>query len=350
MQRWLEAHPKIEIISRDRASPYALAARQGAPQAIQVADRWHLLKNLGEALKRMLDTYNKELRLASKEAGSGSVKKEVSVKQIKNTFESKVPMRQGVKDKQLPTKFELNFAEVKRLRKEGHSIKSIHRKTGVHRQTIKRYLKYDAYPVPGTQKNKGKGILKFEKHIREKWNAGENNVKQLWREIRDMGYKGSFQSVYRLTANYPKSHLEKTLPLPERVKIWSAKKVSLLLGKPFESLDEDEQHFLRCFYKHCPAANKASQLARKFKEMTDKLRKKKLAPWIAMAKASGIAAIKSFANGLLQDYDAVKAAVSLKWSNGQVEGQVNRLKNIKRQMYGRASFELLKKRVLYDSY
>lgn len=87
----------------------------------------------------------------------------------------------------------------------------------------------------------------------------------------------------------------------------------------------------------------------KFKEMTDMPRKKRLAHWINRALESNIPAMKNFAKGLLQDYDAVKAAVTLKWSNGQVEGHVNRLKNIKRQMYGRASFELLRKRVLMDS-
>lgn len=71
--------------------------------------------------------------------------------------------------------------------------------------------------------------------------------------------------------------------------------------------------------------------------------------WIEKAKNSGIGALKNYAAGLEQDYDAVKAAVSLTWSNSQVEGQINRLKNIKRQMYGRASFDLLRKRVLMDS-
>jgi transposase len=83
---------------------------------------------------------------------------------------------------------------------------------------------------------------------------------------------------------------------------------------------------------------------RRFKKMTDELGKRRLDTWIKDAKESEISALKTFANGLLRDYDAVRAAVSLKWSNGQVEGQVNRLKNIKRQMYGRGGFELLKKR------
>jgi transposase len=101
--------------------------------------------------------------------------------------------------------------------------------------------------------------------------------------------------------------------------------------------------------EHCPKAKEANSLALQFKEMTDKLKESMLDPWLERVANSNITALKNFASGLKQDYDAVKAAVSLEWSNGQVEGQVNRLKMIKRQMYGRASFELLRKRVLTNS-
>lgn len=139
------------------------------------------------------------------------------------------------------------------------------------------------------------------------------------------------------------------LPTPLTVKVWSARKVSLLLSKPFENLEAESQAYLRTLYKICPETSKASQLARKFKDMTDRLRKKKLDSWINKALESGIPATINFAKGQQKDHDAIKAAVSLKWSNGQVERQINRLKNIKRQMYGRASFELLRKRVLMGS-
>lgn len=106
---------------------------------------------------------------------------------------------------------------------------------------------------------------------------------------------------------------------------------------------------MKAFINHCPDASKANTLALQFKEMTNKLKAEQLDPWIEKAKTSGIVALENFAAGLKNDYDAVKAAVSLKWSNGQVEGQVNRLKTIKRQMYGCASFHLLRKRVLVDT-
>lgn len=335
VKKWLEIHPGIEIITRDRATCYSQAAELGAPQAIQVADRWHLLKNLGEALKRLLDKHNQELHLVARdiaqakrdeEQAEESTSQSIEITEQKPEVDCTLP-----KEEEPLSKYELNFREVKRLKSQGHSIRSIHRQTGVHRQTIKRYLKYEEYPqkiIGGTKTSKA---LPFEDYLRKRWGEGEKRHMQLWREIKEQGFTGSPQSVYRFVCKYPRDRSAENLPPPLRVKTWSARKVSVLMSKSFEDLDEASQNFLRAFYKRCPQANKASQLVRKFKNMTDQLRRKHLNRWIDMALESGIPSLKNFAKGLQQDYDAVKAAVALKWSNGQVEGQVNRLKNIKRQ-------------------
>jgi transposase len=351
LEKWLKDHPGVEIISRDRASAYSQGAKAGAPDAIQVADRWHLLKNLGDALKKMLDRYNKELRLAAEDIAKTERKKEMEAK--KNDKKLNTPVRKKAanikKDNGIAeSKFKLNFKEVKRLRKEGASIKSIHRQTGLHRQTIKRYLQYDEYPTP-SRHNLNKEVADFEDYVRKRWTQGERNVKQIWREIKEQGFTGSFQKIYRVTKDYPRDPDKENLPPPLKIQAWSARKVSILLRKEIDSLEKDEQIYLKAFMKHCPKATEANSLALQFKEMTDKLKVSLLDPWIEKAQNCGITALKNFASGLKQDYDAVRAAVSLEWSNGQVEGQVNRLKMIKRQMYGRASFELLRKRVLMDS-
>lgn len=207
-------------------------------------------------------------------------------------------------------------------------------------------MKYDKYPEPSL--GRVSKVSDYEDYIQQRWKEGITNVRQLWREIQEKGYKGAVQSVYRLTSKYSKNPKEK-LPPTLKIKAWSARKVSRLLGKDFGDLKEEEQEYLNVFVKHCPDALKANALAKEFKEMTDKLKVSLLDPWIEKAKSSGIAALKNFAVGLENDYDAIKAAVSLEWSNGQVEGQVNRLKMIKRQMYGRASFELLRRKVLDNS-
>jgi transposase len=355
LENWLKDHPGVEVISRDRASAYSSGAKAGAPDAIQVADRWHLLKNLGDALKRMLNAYNRELRLAAKdialaERAQETKQLEKEQHQPKYVAKEKTALDNDASPaKPRISKHHLNFLEVKKLKEKGNSINSIRRHTGLHKQTIKRYLQYEEYPEPVSVSTYNIEIKDYEEHIQKRWKEGERNGKQLWREIKEQGFTGSFQSVYRLINNYPRNPGKEKLPPPIKIKAWSARRVSVLLGRDIDTLKEDEQMYLKAFIKHCPDASEANTLALQFKEMTNKLKTEMLDPWIEKAKTSGIVALENFAAGLKNDYAAVKNAVSLKWSNGQVEGQVNRLKTIKRQMYGRASFHLLRKRVLMDT-
>jgi transposase len=355
LKDWLKKHPGVEIITRDRSGSYALGAKQGAPKAIQVADRWHLLKNLGDAIKKMLDKNNVELKKTAKLLAESSCLKTETEEEHANVFnglpkDGPIARKEITKEKSLfISTQEFKFLEVKRLRKEGYSIRSIHRQTGVHRQIIKKYFKYDEYPCNKIRRRTKTEIYKYEDFIRNEWEGGERNKAELWRKITSQGYRGSIGSFYRFTKKYPSDTEIEKLPEPLKITVWSARKVSVLISQKIEILKEEEQNFLRTLYKRSPEIKQASQLVRRFKKMTDELSKKKLDGWINDAKECQASAMKTFANGLQRDYDAVKAAVSLKWSNGQVEGQVNRLKNIKRQMYGRAGFELLKKKVLMQT-
>lgn len=177
VKKWLETRPGIEIVSRDRASCYSKAAELGAPQAIQVADRWHLLKNLGDALKRMLDKHNQELRLAAKDIAQAQRDEEETrkstVEEIDSNGEPAANNSPAPKEKQPLSKYELNFLEVKRLKSEGHSNRSIHRQTGIQRETIKRYLNYEEYPQKEIVASKASLALPFESYLRKRWSDGE---------------------------------------------------------------------------------------------------------------------------------------------------------------------------------
>ena len=347
---WLQHHPGIEVISRDRASNYAEAARNGAPDAVQVADRWHLLKNLGDALKRMLNTYHKELQLAATDIAQAE--RDEKIKQIEKSRET----TPGENEQQPSSpgepsmaKYELIFQEVKKLQSEGASKKSVIRQLGLHGETVRKYWKYDEYPKGTITPAIGSKAYQFEVYLRKRWDEGERNRKELWREIKEQGFTGSFQSVYRLTDKFPQGKDRKTSSPPLAIRIWSAKKVSILLGAKEKDWTSEEQEFLEKLFRHFPAAKNAHDLALQFKAIANERKSDQLDPWLEAVRASGINTLKNFAKGLKQDYEAVKAAMTVCWSNGQVEGQVNRLKNIKRQMYGRASFSLQRKRVLMDS-
>lgn len=312
LEKWLKSHPGVEIISRDRAGSYAQGAGAGAPDAIQVADRWHLLKNLGDALKRMLDKHNQELRLAAVDIAEAKRKKEVEAEGKSQKQSTPLEEAKAFDTTNITTesKFELNFKKVKSLQEQGASIKSIHRQTGLHRQTIKRYLKYEEYPEPALR-GQNTEIAGYEDYIRERWNQGERNGNQLWREIKEQGFTGSFQSIYRLIKGYPRDTDRAKLPPPLKIRAWSARKVSILLGKEMGLLKEEEQSYLKAFIRHCPKAEEANSLALEFKEMTNELKGNRLDPWLKKVADSGITALKNFARGLKQDYGAVKAAVSL---------------------------------------
>jgi transposase len=123
--------------------------------------------------------------------------------------------------------------------------------------------------------------------------------------------------------------------------------VAWLLFKPPADLARDERAFVAELQAHSPPLATATALAQQFRDMVRQRKAKSLESWINEALASDLIEMRRFADGLRQDQAAVEAALSLPWSNGQTEGHVNRLKTIKRQMYGRASFHVLRQRVLW---
>lgn len=337
---WLKAHPGVEIISRDRANCYAEGAKQGAPEAIQVADRWHLLKNLGEALKRMLEKWNPQLRLVAKELAAQQQQQKQEEIQAAGIIGPTVSLSSPTAQRALL------FQEVKKLLEEGYKLKTIARRLHISRNTVRRYRHYDQYPAKSIPDHRKSTVLPWKEHLTSRWEEGERNIKQLWREIQQQGYSGSAGSVYRFFEYLPKD--AETLPLPELlVKNWTPTKVQYLISKKEKELTEEEQSFLAVFFQKCPKAELARNLALSFRTIFEQKDAKALPDWIQQAKNSGIPALKNFSVGLEADYEAVKAAATHPWSNGQVEGQVNRLKMIKRQMYGRAGFDLLRKRVVF---
>lgn len=345
--RWLESHPSIEIISRDRADAYAQAAKNGSPDAVQIADRWHLLKNLSDALKRMLDKHHKALRAAATELASAKRAQQDEAKALNNIL-GPIPANPPEETpSQAPDPTYLsNFQEVKRLQAQGIPVRAIARQTGLHRGTVKRYLSHDTYPMRSAPLQNPAPVYAYEQHLKSRWEEGVRNSKELWREIVQLGFKGSFQSVYRFSRQFVQGQAEERSEPPLQVRLWSARRVSLLLGKPSEELTEEESIFAQGLFKACPLIERAARLGQKFKQMAKNRQANQLDEWMKEAADSDIEALKNFAKGLKQDYDAVKAALTYEWSNGQVEGHVNRLKTIKRQMYGRAGFSLLKKRIL----
>ena len=362
---WLLAHPGVEIVSRDRGKEYVSAVTAALPQATQVADRWHLLKNLRQALETLLLHKRSVLKNAA-EAGQGTEPPPSSHvpfhAQATGTPEQKTtPTKAAQNQEARRQRRQERFEHVHRLHEQGHSIRSMARETNLSRKTVRKYLSTDICPqYPGRPVRSGKTIS-WLPYLEQRWQGGCTNATQLWREIVAQGFNGGRGFVARWAARQ-----RELLPAPSRhhrqqpehvtpplVRLtnpppWSAQRASWLLMKDQAQMDEIEQRVLARMVKTDLQVATARSLVERFVAIVRRREVGKLRQWLADAMDSGVRALLSFAKGIHRDIAAVANALSLPWSNGPVEGHVNRLKFIKRMMYGRANFDLLRKRVLFQ--
>lgn len=333
---WLTTHPGIEVVSRDRSNEYIAAITAGAPQAMQVADRWHVLRNLSEALQRLLEKHAPALHLAARQIqGPGERLSDDQATEGFNAIQT------------LPSRRELRFREVKRLVAEGYSQRAIAHRLRMSRNTIQRYLGTDKLPQRQLRGPRPSNLAAHVPYLEARWMDGCHNSRILWEEIRQRGYPGSYSSVRRFVRRYRSKH-HRPLSLPSAIaRPLSPRQATWLFILAPEELAAEQAAYREALCQTCPDLATAYELAQRFVTMFQQRQVDHLDPWLADAQSSAISSLRTFAAGLLKDYDAVRAALELEWSNGQVEGQVNRLKVIKRDMYGRAKFDLLRLRVLH---
>jgi transposase len=340
---WLRAHPGVQVISRDRASNYAEGARHGAPGAVQVADRWHLLKNLGDALYRMLDRQPRILREVAR-----AMHRRLNPSPEPSP-ESDPPTSTAAPapvDKPL-TYRQHRFQQVKTLLAQGHSQRQVARQLHLHRQTVARYQAYDELPRHTAPQNTSKAAG-FLPYIQQRLNDQDCTLKQLFHELQSMGFTGSYVSLWRAAKHVSptdrrKSKRQAAPPVPP----FSPRQAMWLLVCSDDQLDQEQRHWRDKLLQHSQQAARAYPLAQRFVQMVKQRQAEALDAWLLDALCSEVPQLVYFARGLQQDYAAVKAALELPWSSGQTEGQITRLKLIKRQMYGRARFDLLRLRVLH---
>jgi len=350
---WLSMHPGVEIISRDRATAYAEAARTAAPLAQQVADRWHLLKNLTEVFERVLQNRSSSLGAAASVIAQAQVNSSPAIIEAGPT--TMLSSRDGKQSLESRKHRYARYKKVMRLRRKGVSIRSIAKVMKMSRMTVYKYIRADCFPQRAPSRSRGSALNKYLSYIHRRWAEGCNNATQICREVVEQGYKGEEAMVRRYVGRL-RVRL-KALPEKEQLKIEkldtafrtpSPRGAVWLLLKEEKDLKEDEREFIDQLTRQCPEIKKARELAGEFQKMIKQREVDKLDVWIEAARVSQIKEMVGFADGLNTDREAVRGSLKYEWSNGQVEGQVNRLKLIKRQMYGRAKFDLLKARVLYS--
>jgi transposase len=347
LARWLIDHPCVNIISRDRGCYYAQGAKLGAPQALQVADRFHLLCNLRVTLVRMLDRHS---RLIREVVHSVNVS-QTSFLQHDNYNEYPSHTNYNSKEASRFRRFE-QYSQVIELHKLGTSMRQIARQTGLNRGTVLRYLHAGQFPERAARRYR-RQIDSFISYLHKRWEEGCHNASQLTQELSKLGFVGSYYMVRRCVADWrtknyvPRQKPESIKGNYKPLQRLSPSRVAWLLVKKPEVQSEEEQKFLEVLWQQCPKVKRAYELAQEFVQIVRKRESSSLNNWILQTHQPEIPhELRVFAGGLRRDFEAVQAALNFEWNNGQLEGQINRLKLIKRQMYGRAGFELLRRRVL----
>lgn len=346
---WLRSHPEVEFISRDRGGAYADAAREAAPQAVQVLDRWHLLKNLSEHLERFVDGQRSLVEQAAADVRA----KQMIDASLAASAETMLSSKEDAEKQEHRQKRYERYLKVIELREQGLSERAISGTLCINRATVRKFLHSDGFPERGQKKRTGSILDPYIPYIHRRWAEGCHNARQLWREIRDRGYEGGTGMVRRyakrlrrLLAELTPQQQAKFLSTKEAFKAPTSRRAGRWLQAEPGELADVQRAFVERLKDLCPAAGKVGELTRWFRKLVNERCPAQLDDWLDAAQRSAAAELKSFAHSLGKEYEAVRAALSYEWSQGQVEGQITRLKLIKRQMYGRANFDLLKQRVL----
>jgi len=325
---WLRRHLGVAVLARDRADAYALAGRMAVPTALQVADRFHLVRNVSDALYALL----RSRPWVRPDTDDYSVGLAVSPPSLDTVQVQPLEGR--------PTALkEARWQAVQQWRKRGLSHRAIAAQVGIDRRTVRRYLELTSPPVYPRRRKRLRKIGPYLEYLSRRWSEGYRNVRQLYRELVRLGYQGSESTLrtvvhpWRLLARPPPQG--KSPPLRR------------LLLPPAARLSEEERSLLGPILEANPLLALGHRLKEGFLQIVRDKDAAGLEPWLQKAEGSGLAAFQTVARGIRQDWEAVKAALATPWSTAQCEGQICRLKLIKRLAYGRAKPDLLRQRVLH---
>jgi transposase len=356
LEKWLKAHAGVEIISRDRGGPYAEGARKGAPDAQQVADRFHLLVNLSEALKPFFNRKQESLKVLAEKPPETFSEEEAKQLEAWYAGQSSYTKKQRARSDAYQQARVESYHQVHELRAKAAEITLIAHQTGLSRQTVHTYLKMEHPPARKTGKRSGSVIDPYKEYLVKRWNEGVRNAQQVYREIKARGYTGSDQPIQRYYVQFRKAKdhrkfkqvdptLETAVKASPKRPPTASQVAHWITFKEDQRLEWQQKHLTQL----CEGDQEIREANLLIQEFTTMLRERKgerFDAWLEKVEQQGIPELCGFAQSLKKDYEAVKAGLTLGWSQGPVEGHVHRLKLLKRQAYGRASFQTLRKRVL----
>jgi transposase len=331
---WLRHHPGVEVISRDRSKDYQRGATDGAPTAQQVLDRWHVLKNLREAVERFLN----RTQLQQQAQATNQLRQ-------KRTS-SELARREGSRQRRLTL-----YNQVMALHQQGGTISEIARRLHIGKPRVRKFIAAKSFPEWSHVQQTRSAIDPYRGALKQLWDQGCRSPQELWQHLQaERGFSGGYMLVYRW-AQLQKEVDEEALKQSQQEKGATAKSMAprhlswSFLRDP-SRLEKQEQERLSLIRRE-KNVDLVYSLAQQFVSMVKERKAERLSSWLGDCQISGITELVNFAQGLEKEGSALHAALTLPYSNGQTEGQINRLKLLKRQAYGRAQFDLLRLRVLH---
>jgi len=339
---WLSRHPGVEVISRDRGDSFTQGATEGAPQALQVADRWHLLANLRDAVTRWLARCSQQWKpIVCRKPATSDGDRQTSVRQPS--------LAEQLSGRRRERRIE-RYQKCRELHQQGLTNRQIGRALGLHEATVHKFIEAESFPERAVPV-RSRLTDAYADYLKQRWHQGCHNARVLYEELCKRGFTGSYESVCRSVSKWrvaPRfrraaiaaEHSTTTPRLTADQLAW------LLVQAPKDRSAESEQLVLELSGLNTCWSN-GIELARMFPDSMRNQSVTQFDTWIERALGDEVPGeIRRFARGLYCDLDAVRMAFNSPWSNGQTEWHVNRLKMIKRQMYGRAGFDLLRIRFL----
>ena len=342
---WFSRHPNVQIVTRDRSPTFATAIRRGAPQAVQIADRFHLHMNAMTCLETLLireqATIRRvcaSLRTHHRNAQPASPPKLLASERLGRERRARRSAR---------------YEQVVHLKTQGWSQRAIAQETGLHPQSVAIYLKAGQFPESAPHPARSRVIEPYLDYLRHQCEQGEHNGRRLFQEIRAQGYPAGVTEVYVAIQPWrthgPTASLARATEV-QQYQSYSPKQTLWLLFKAQRAAHEEQ--FVQTLLEQNEIIAHTYEMVRRFRRFRQILTERDetaLPPWAFEAETSQIPELKRFVQHLRQDGEAVENALLFASSQGQVEGQVNRLKVFKRQGYGRASPALLQTRLVAAS-
>jgi transposase len=347
---WLRQHPGVEIIVRDRAGAYAEGGKQGAPDAIQIADRFHLSANASAALDEVLRSSHRRVEHVISEVASEPEPTVVP------SLPPAAPSGAQLRELEARSRRIARWQTVRQRHAAGATIRTIAKDLGMSRMTVRRLLQTPDPPRNRPPERPRPGGLTspslepYRSYLEARWQDGCSNIAQLHREVEALGYQGSRSLLYRVLVPWrgPRPPPDPATGRPRRGRAPRIRRFNVrwLCLRPPHQLDQHERDALQNVLENDDRIATGYQLLQRFRRLVVRKCARDLSQWLEDAHASGLRPFMSLARGIQSDLTAVLNGLTFDWSTGPVEGHVTRTKLYKRQGYGRASTHLLRRRIV----